>query len=82
MEVLLLAVMTASNIICFWIGAKVGQKVTKGEPIEVPAVNPLEAIQRKEAQKEAERVKDKVETIMWNIDHYDGTGQGQKDVPR
>lgn len=82
MEVLLLAVMAASNILCFLIGARVGQKVTKGEEVELPKVNPMEAIRERESRKEAERVKDKVDTILRNIDHYDGTGQGQEDVPR
>lgn len=82
MELILMAMITASNVLCFLIGAKVGQKVTKGEGIELPKVNPMEAIQQREARKEAERVKDKVDTILRNIDSYDGTGQGQEDVPR
>jgi len=80
MEVLLMAVMAASNILCFLIGAKVGQKVTKGEEVQLP--NPMEAYREHEARKEAERVKDKIDTIMRNIDSYDGTGYGQEDVPR
>ena len=82
MEVLLLAVMAASNILCFLVGARVGQKVTKGEEIELPKVNPMEVYREHESRKEAERVMDKVDTILSNIDHYDGTSQGQKDVPR
>ena len=82
MEVLLLAVVAASNILCFLIGARVGQKVTKGEEIELPKVNPMEAIREHESRKEAERVKDKIDTILRNIDHYDGTDNGQEDVPR
>lgn len=80
MEVLLMAVMAASNILCFLIGAKVGQKVVKGEEVQLP--NPMEAYREHEARKEAERVKDKIDTIMRNIDSYDGTGYGQEDVPR
>ena len=82
MEVLLMAVMAASNILCFLIGAKVGQKVVKGEEVQLPKVNPVEAYREHEARKEAERVKDKIDTIMRNIDSYDGTGYGQEDVPR
>ena len=39
MEVLLMAVLAASNIACFLIGAKVGQKVSKDEEImmEMPS---------------------------------------------
>lgn len=66
--------------VCFVIGAKVGQKVVKGEEVQLP--NPMEAYREHEARKEAERVKDKIDTIMRNIDSYDGTGYGQEDVPR
>ena len=82
MEIVPLLIMTASNILCFLVGARTGQKVTKGETVEVPTVNPMEAFRQKEAQKEAKREKDIVDTILRNIDNYDGTGQGQEDVPR
>lgn len=82
MEVLLLAVMAASNILCFLVGARVGQKVTKGEEVELPKVNPMEAIRQIEARQEAQRVKNEVDTILRNIDRYDGTGLGQEEVPR
>ena len=82
MEVLLLAVVAASNIACFIIGAKVGQTVSKGEDIETPTVNPLKAYREHEAKREAQREQDRLETIMRNIENYDGTSHGQKDVPR
>ena len=53
MEVLLLAVMAASNIVCFIIGAKVGQAVSKGERIETPAIDPLKAYREHEAKRKA-----------------------------
>ena len=34
------------NVACFFIGAKVGQKVVKDEPLELPSLNPLEKILR------------------------------------
>ena len=82
MEVLLLAVMGVTNILCFVIGAKVGQKVTKGEPVELPNLNPIEAYREHEARKEAEREQDRINTILRNIEGYDGTSTGQVDVPR
>ena len=82
MEVLLLAVMAMSNILCFLIGARVGQKVTKGEEIELPKVNPMEIVREHQERKEAARVQDKIEAIMRNIDSYDGTPNGQEDVPK
>ncbi len=81
MEVLLLAVMATANILCFVVGAKVGQKVSNGESIELPNVNPLEAYKEHKAKKELERTESRKATIMQNIDNYNGTAEGQKDVP-
>ena len=82
MEALLLAVMAASNILCFLIGAKVVQTASKGEEITLPTVNPMEAYKAHKEKKEAEMEQDRVDTIMRNIESYDGTGRGQEDVPR
>ena len=81
MEVLLLAVMAVSNILCFMIGAKVGQTVAKGDPVEMPSVNPLKAFREHEAKKEAEIEQNMANTILQNVERYDGTSNGQKDVP-
>ena len=68
------------EILLFLIGAKVGQKVVKGEPIELPSINPMEAIREAQDKREAEREQRKLDTILQNIETYDGTGNGQKDV--
>lgn len=81
MEVLLLAVMGLGNIFCFLIGARVGQKVVKGETVEVPSVNPMKAIRERESRKEADRQQERLDIMMGNIDCYNGTAFGQKDVP-
>lgn len=81
MEVLLLLVMGAVNIACFLIGAKIGQKTAKGEDIKLPTVNPLELVQEHREKRAAQEERDKVETILRNIESYDGTGYGQEDVP-
>ena len=80
MEVLLLAVMAASNILCFMVGAKVGQAASKGEKIETPTVNPMKAYREHQERKEAEKEQDKLDTIMQNLEAYNGTSEGQKDV--
>ena len=80
MEILLLAVMGAVNIACFIIGARVGQKVVKGEDIKLPTINPMEAYREREAKREARAEQDKLEAIMRNIEKYDGTPQGQEEV--
>ena len=81
MEALLLAIMGVANVLCFVIGAKVGQKVTKGEEIKLPTVNPLEAYKKHEQKKNAEMAQNRINTILQNIDSYDGTSRNQTDVP-
>lgn len=80
MEVLLLAVMGITNIACFVIGARVGQAASKGETIETPTVNPMKLYREHEAKREAQREQDRLDTIMRNIESYDGTGNGQEEV--
>lgn len=81
MEALLLAIMGLTNIACFVIGAKVGQTVSKGEEVKLPTVNPMDAYRKREAKKEAQMEQDRLDTIMRNIECFDGTSRGQEDVP-
>lgn len=82
METLLLVLLVgAMNIWCFLIGAKVGQKVVKGEEVQLPKVNPMQAIREHQARKEARMEQDRLDIIMQNIEGYDGTGANQEDVP-
>lgn len=78
--IILIALVGALNVVCFFIGAKVGQTVAKGEPIELPSVNPIEIIREHNDKREAEKEQDRIETIMRNIERYDGTANGQEEV--
>ena len=78
--ILMIAVIAALNILCFVVGAKVGQNVSKGEDIKIPSASPLEAVREHKAQKEAEMAQRKSDTILRNIEVYDGTPYGQEDV--
>ena len=80
MEVLCMAVMAFANIACFVIGAKVGQKVKKDEPIELPSVDPFKAYREHEERKKARAEQDKYDAILHNVEVYDGTSNGQKEV--
>ena len=73
--------MGATNIACFMIGARVGQKVAKGETIELPTVNPMELVQEQREKRAAQEERNKLDTILRNIESYDGTAYGQEDVP-
>jgi hypothetical protein len=81
MEALTFAVMCLSNIACVIIGAKMGRASAMGEEIKLPSVNPVEAVRKHEAKKVADAEQSKIDTIMANIEAYDGTAYGQKDIP-
>ena len=87
MEILMLLVAGAINLLCFVVGARVGQKSARGEEIEIPtpslpSVSRLDARQSKEEMEQAKREQERFEAIMRNIEAYDGTWVGQEDVPR
>ena len=80
MEVFTFAVIGVLNIVCFVIGAKVGQTIVKGEKVEIPNFNPIKAIRESNARKAVEMEMDKINTILRNVERYDGTSKGQEDV--
>jgi hypothetical protein len=82
MEVLILLTAGAMCIACFIIGAKVGQSVAKGEKIETPSLPAIKLVKKRDEDREAEAERKRIDTIMRNIERYDGTGRGQEDVPR
>ena len=82
MEIVLVLTVGVLCIGCFIVGAKVGQTVSKGEDIETPTINPMEAYRKHEAKKAAQAEQERIDTIMRNIESYDGTSRGQEVIPR
>ena len=83
MDILLITVVGTLNIACFFLGANVGPTVAKGKEIETPKIpSPVTAYKAHRATKEAEAEKNRLDVILRNIERYDGTGNGQEDVPR
>ena len=82
MEVWLLLVTGALNILCFFIGAKVGQQASKGETITAPEVNPVKAYKDRQEKKIAMQKQSRMDVILKNIETFDGTSIGQEEVPR
>lgn len=82
MQAIILLISGIMNVLCFIIGARVGQKVKNGEPIEVkvPEINPLNAIREHQRDKEADRKQREFDAIMRNVDAYNGTAMGQEDI--
>lgn len=80
MDILLVLVVGALCIGCFYVGARVGQKVVKGEEVKLP--DPVKTWHERKEQEEAKKEQDKIDTILYNIENYNGSAAGQKDVPR
>lgn len=80
MEILMVLAIGTLCIVCFLVGARVGQKVSKGETVELPVLNPVRVYREEKSRKAAEAEKKRYDLIMENIDNYDGTSIGQKDV--
>ena len=81
--------MTNTIIICFLnmfsllVGVKIGQSSIKGKEIQL---NPVKAVKNEinntKEEKKQSLQKRKIETMLHNIDSYDGTGIGQKEIPK
>lgn len=69
-------------IISFIIGARVGQKIVKGEEIKIALPNPIQKINEYRENKETKKELEILDIINENIDNYNGTGFGQKNIPR
>lgn len=83
MEILLCTVFGVFILLSFVIGVRIGQKVNNDEPIRL---NPVRAIdeykEEKEVKRQIKEAESKLNVMFDNIDTYDGTGLGQKDIPR
>ena len=82
MDALTILITGGLCIVCFLIGARTGQQVSRGETIKSPIPDPMEMHRKHQASKEAKKEQEKIDTIMRNIESYDGTGNNQEDVPR
>lgn len=75
--ILLISIVGAMNIICFFIGAKVGQEVKRDVPLKVPT--PAAAIDGWH-ERNAERKRKRIDEInMQNIENFDVYGSNQQD---
>ena len=52
----------------------------KDEPLKTPELNPVKIIEEHRKQRALKEEQDRISTILENIDNYDGSGVGQKDV--
>ena len=68
-------------IIAYTLGLKNGQKLKNNEDIKIPEINPVKIVRNEIETFEQKKKQDAYDTMMANIDNYDGTGLGQKDIP-
>lgn len=86
--ILVILVSGTTNILCFFIGAKLSQKIENKESIKYEDIKPDITLDprkrhlRKEEEEKQRKELEKLEIIMQNIENYDGTDYKQEDVPR
>ena len=75
--IILVLLMGGMNLIAFLIGARTVQKVNKGEDIKI---NPIEVYKEYKEDKEVAKEQEQLNTILANINNYQGDGIGQRDI--
>lgn len=78
--IILVLLMGGMNLLAFLIGARTAQKADKGEEIKIPSINPMQAYKEHREQTEASKEQERLNTMLENINNYDGTPTGQKDI--
>lgn len=81
MEMLLIAlIISCSNIACLIIGLKIrdGKEIKISSPVEMIK----EHKENKEVQQEEKQKQEALETMLYNIERYDGTEDGQLDIKK
>jgi len=78
----IIVITTLLNMCCFLMGAKIRQKVDKGQDIKIPKVEPIKAIREFNEEQEVKKAQERDRIIAENIDNYDGTSIGQQDIPK
>ena len=70
------------NLLSFVIGAKIGLNVSKKKDITLNPVKMVsDSIETHKEKKVANLEERKLKTMLENIDNYNGTGFGQKNIP-
>lgn len=79
---LAILIISIANILCFYFGAKIGQQSARGDEIKSPIPSPSKIFKNIEDTKEQKRLQKINEVVLHNIDVYDGTGVGQREIPK
>lgn len=68
-------------ILAYTLGLKNGQKLKNNEEIKIPEVNPIKIVRNEIENFEQRKKQEAYDIMMTNLDNYDGTGIGQRDIP-
>ncbi len=67
-----------SNVVCLIVGVRIGQKASMGEEVRLP--NLIEKVREIRDTNDRTKEQEAIKTMLYNIDVYDGTGMGQRDI--
>lgn len=71
--IILIVSIGVMNILCFLIGARTGQKVIKGETVEIPTPkSPVTMIKEYQQSKEEQKAEEEFKHNLDVINNYDG----------
>lgn len=79
-SIILVLVVGLLMMFCFLLGARTSQKAYKKEEIKMPTLNPVKAFQEHTERVEQTKKEKEYNTMLENINNYDGTGLGQKEI--
>lgn len=81
MELILICILFGTfMLLAYTLGLKNGYKLSNKEEITIPNINPITIVKEYQEDKKAKKEVQEFNTILENIEAYDGTGFGQKDV--
>lgn len=67
------------NLLAFFMGVYVTQKLNNNEEVKIP--NPIQKIEEIKEVKDTKIRTKALDVMLENIDNYDGSDAGQKDIP-
>lgn len=71
------------NLLCLIVGVSIGQKTAKNKEIKINPVSAIRKdIQEKKEEKKQELKQRQIDTMLYNIDNYNGDSLGQRDIPK
>ncbi len=64
----------------FVFGIKIGELLSQGKTIDIPSLNPIKQLKKNIENKSQRKERENYNKLLQNIDNYDGTELGQKEV--